>query len=155
MQGDGCRNLILYRFKSGERVSAQGLILSNTCDMSSQNTRYLPVSVTFAPIMSVEGYKKLSLRANRTDEQILQKIKAIKSQQVTNMFYLPKGRNMHEEGVVLFNDIHSMPVSALSDPISEQRNFTLSMAGFYILLFKLSVHFCRVQEGMQRNPISD
>ena len=66
------------------------------------------------------------------------------------MFYLPADDPLSTEYVALLDDLHSMPVEALRE-VSDKL-FTLSMAGFYLYVFKLSVHFCRLQENIDRNP---
>ena len=58
-----------------------------------------------------------------------------------------QGGHLEEDYVVLLDDLHSIPLA--SHP-GDQKLFTLSMAGFYLFIFKLSVHFCRLHEHVDR-----
>ncbi len=73
----------------------------------------------------------------------------MRAQEVTNVFYLPAGGPFEEEHIVLLDNVHSMPFAAHDEG---EKLFTLSMAGFYLFAFKLSVHFCRLQENVDRRP---
>lgn len=65
-------------------------------------------------------------------------------------FYLPADGVLEEEYVVMLDDVHSMPSNIFIEQTEKQKLFTLSMAGFYLFVFKLSVHFCRLQENVKR-----
>ena len=43
-----------------------------------------------------------------------------------------------------------MPVRAFIDDNAKAKRFTLSLHGFYMFVFKLSVHFCRLHENVAR-----
>ena len=43
-----------------------------------------------------------------------------------------------------------MPVAAHVDASDREKLFTLSNTGFYMLVLELSVHFCRLQEKVNR-----
>ena len=74
----------------------------------------------------------------------------IRAQGVTSIFYLPADDLLEEEHVALLDDLHSMPLEAHGQ--AAEKLFTLSMAGFYLFVFKLSVHFCRLHENVDRSP---
>ncbi len=149
LQGDGWRGFQVYSFKLRAVTATRGIVISNSCDVSPENTRVLPPKVTFAPIVKlsklVERFELYGLDSEKTNSRIL----AIKAQQVTNIFYLPADGRLDEDYVVLLDDIQSMPIDA-HRPAAEKL-FTLSMAGFYLFVFKLSVHFCRLHESVDRN----
>jgi hypothetical protein len=106
--------------------------------------------VTFAPIVKmaklVERFKAYGLDG----EKVASRLKDIKAQRVTNMFYLPADGLLDEDHVALLDDLHSIPIDVHRQ--SAEKLFTLSMAGFYLFVFKLSVHFCRLHENVDRSP---
>ncbi len=74
----------------------------------------------------------------------------MKAQRVTNVFYLTADGLLDEDHVALLNGLQSMPIEIHGQ--AADKLFTLSMAGFYLFVFKLSVHFCRLHEDVDRNP---
>lgn len=150
LQGDGWRGLPLFSFASGKKQEVRGILLSNTCDVSPENDRTLPPKLVFAPIVKLSAIEARFAAKGISPEQIDGKIAAIKRQTTTSMFYLPAGGPLDEDYVALLDDVHSAPVSAHENDSSEKL-FTLSMAGFYLFIFKLSVHFCRLQENVDRS----
>lgn len=150
LQGDGWRGLPLLSYASGERQEVQGILLSNTCDVSPDNVRTLPPKLIFAPIIRLSAIEARFAERGISANQIAGKIEAIKRQIPTSVFYLPAGGPLKEDYVALLDDIHSVPASA-HEAKSKEKLFTLSMAGFYLFVFKLSVHFCRLQENVDRS----
>lgn len=148
LQGDVWRGFQIFSFKSSNVSAARGIVLSNSCDVSAENARVLPPNVTFAPIVKlskiVERFETLGLDS----EKVASRLTAIKTQTVTNMFYLPADGLLDEDYVALLDDLHSMPLEIHRKTAEKQ--FTLSMAGFYLFIFKLSVHFCRMHENVNR-----
>ncbi len=149
LQGDAWRAFQLFSFKTGKLNSIRGIVLSNSCDVAAENERTLPPNITFAPIVRLSRLKSRFEERGLSNEQISQKLLAIRSQATTNIFYLPAEAPLEEEHVALLDDVHSMPVELHGK--TGEKIFTLSMAGFYLLLFKLSVHFCRMHEGIDRS----
>jgi hypothetical protein len=152
LQGDCWTGFQNLSFKSGSRRVISGIVLSNTCDISPENPRTLPLNVTFAPIVKVSKIKSRFEAMGLGSSQIAAKLDAIRSQSVTSIFYLPADGPLDEPYAVLLDDIHSMPVEILA--FNSEKLLTLSMAGFYLFVFKLSVHFCRLQENVDRSPLS-
>ena len=154
LQGDGWRGFQLVMLQTGRQHSVQGLVLSNSCDVDPANPRTIPARVTFAPLVKLSSYEQLlknsPIDANKVDD----KITAIKAQWVSNIFYFPAGGPLAEDHVVRLDDIHSMPVVAHSATPDREKLFTLSNTGFYMLVFKLSIHFCRLQEKVNRRAAS-
>lgn len=150
LQGDGWRGLPLFSFASGEKQNVRGILLSNTCDISRENERTLPPKLIFAPIFKLSSIEARFASRGISPAQIAGKVEAIKKQIATSVFYLPAGGPLDEDYVALLDDVHSAPVSAHENEYREKL-FTLSMAGFYLFVFKLSVHFCRLQENVDRS----
>src|SRR5690242_3972081 len=63
LQGDGWRRLQLRNFNTGEKIHINGMVLSNTCDVSPENRRDLPVKIIFAPLIPLEAYVETLKRA--------------------------------------------------------------------------------------------
>jgi hypothetical protein len=148
LQGDGWAGLHLYSFNDGNVRAVRGLILSNSCDVASENQRSLPMKTIFVPIVRLAAIQERLKRAGLSSEQIDAKTSAIRSQSVTNIFYLPAEAPLEEEYLALLDDTHSIPSSLL--PKVTEKLFTMTMAGFYVFLFKLSIHFCRLHEKVDR-----
>jgi len=150
LQGDGWSNLGVIRFENSERNQIKGIILSNTCDITPENTRLIPAKITFAPIIKLSRYSSVLERAGLTEQQISAKLQAIRGQNVTTIFYLPQEGTLDDEYIALLDDIHTIPATAFDPGQSNEKVFTLSMFGFYLFLLKLSVHFCRFHEEVPR-----
>lgn len=150
LQGDGWRGFQIYSFSSGNLNPARGIVLSNSCDVSKENERVLPTKVTFAPIIKLSKIVERFEAKGLTGAKVSSRLNAIRAQQVTNMFFLPADGLLDEDYVALLDDLHSMPIEVHDE--AAEKLFTLSMAGFYLFAFKLSVHFCRLHEDVDRSP---
>jgi hypothetical protein len=149
LQGDVWPGLKIFSFDSGDRREIKGIVLSNSCDISAENQRIIPPKITFAPIIKLSSLERRFSDSGLKPDKIAPRMQSIRSQSVSNMFFLPADGPLDDEYVALLSDIHSMPVKAHRDV---GKIFTLSMAGFYLFVFKLSVHFCRLQENVDRYP---
>ena len=151
LQGDDWRGFVLINFATLERKSVSGVILSNSCDIDARNRRSTPRSVLFAPLVPLRKYEEAMREGGLTSEQIANALLDIRAQRVTYIFSLPSEQNGPQESLILLDDIHPEPLSYF---LANERTllFRLSMAAFYILLIKLSIHFCRSQENIQRFP---
>jgi hypothetical protein len=150
LQGDGWTRLQLRNFVTGEQSAINGVVLSNTCDVTPENKRDLPVNITFSPLIPVEAYTALLIQAGLPRTSIDAKIAAMKRQEVTNIFYVPTGGALKSEHFVLLGDVHSLPAKVYQEDPNKNKLFTLSQAGFYLFLLKLSMHFCRFHEEVLR-----
>jgi hypothetical protein len=150
LQGDGWTRLHLRNFHTGERIFISGVVLSNTCDVDLSNKRDLPVNIVFAPLVSVDAYIQSLTAAGVAKQSIDDKVAAMKRQEVTNVFYVPIGDGLVAEHIVLLDDIHSMPAFVYEQEKDKGKIFTLSQAGFYLFILKLSIHFCRFHENLIR-----
>lgn len=152
LQGDAWTKLPIRNFGTGELAHIDGIILSNSCQIDPANNRHLPAKVTVAPLIDLGGYVSLLKRVGMSPEQIAAKVIAIKEQRVHNVFYLPAGEGIQNDRIALLDDIYSFPIAEL-DPSESSNNKklgTLSMVGFYLFVLKLSVHFCRLHENVER-----
>jgi hypothetical protein len=109
----------------------------------------LPVNILFAPLIALGRYKNNLHAVGKTEEQVDGIIGNIRKQYVTSIFYIPGWSGIIEESIILLDDIHAHP---LQDFLEHQRQsiFTLNQYAFYLFLIKLSIHFSRFREDIQR-----
>ena len=131
-----CKNIYDWR-------NAKVMIISNSCDNSSENKRKFPICVSFVVILSLEKMERTFKKNGKDEQSINSQIDAIKKQQVTNMFYLP------DDTVALLDRTMHLYYSKFSEAMIN-KIASLSNYGFYAFLFKLSYHFTRLREGTQR-----
>lgn len=153
LQGDSWRGFQLFLFESGERRSVRGIVLSNSCDVDPDNPRDTPARVIFAPLVKLAVYEAKLRESGIAPDRITAKMGAIREQRTTNIFFIPAGGPLEEDSMIRFDEAHSMPVAAHVASGERAKLFTLSNTGFYLLVLKLSVHFCRLQEKVNRNPV--
>lgn len=149
LQGDGWWGFVAINFETGERKSVSGIILSNSCDVSPDNARNTPAKILFAPLINLAKYVAVLRTCGKSDSQIQNILQSIKAQKVSHIFYLPSYAGIIDESLILLDDIYNHP---LADFLRRERSclFRLNQTFFYIFLIKLSIHFSRFQEGVQR-----
>jgi len=150
LQGDVWGRIDVFNFSTGERKRVRALLVSNSCDISTGNERYLSPKVTVATVIPLGAYQQLLLTNGLPEQRVSDHLKQVRAQAVTHLFYLPGGAAMDGEHVALLQDLHSLPTQAMAEDPSKPRLASLSQFAFYLLLFKLSVHFCRFLEGVDR-----
>ncbi len=131
------------------------VLLSNTCDVSDDNDRELgDKQALYAPIVSVEDYFKTLRQEFQYDESKIKSIHGkLKSQTYSNLFYLPPNHKNQKDYILFLDNIFWQPSSILKDKIKRidsERFVSLNYFGFYLLITKLSYHFCRVPEELDR-----
>lgn len=150
LQGDGWRGFTLYDHEAGTTRNVRALIISNSCDIDSNNKRDIPAKVTFVPLIKLSKIEKIFRATSKSEESVAQKIRDIKSQKSTSFFFVPSQGVLDEDYVAWLSDIHSMPMQSFIKTTEKQKIFSLNMTGFYLFLFKLSIHFCRFHEKVNR-----
>ena len=150
LQGDLFAELPVQQGNETKKI--KGIILSNSCDISPDNKRDMPVNVLFAPLVNLESYAKQLSAAKVTDQAIDTKIAMIRQQKITNLFYLPESADDNRpECIVYLDQVYFLRTSMLVNILEAGKKIsTLSQVGFYIFLLKLSVHFCRFHECVHR-----
>lgn len=153
LQGDGWTKIEIINFATGARDKIKGILLSNSCDIAPENSPEFPPRIVFAPLIPLRAFDELLKRSTTLKpEQIDSKIDAIRKQRVTSLFYLPPGGDLDGDHVALLDDLHSIPLQTFLAEAERTKLFTLGQMGFYLFLLKLSIHFCRFQEGIARDP---
>ncbi|MDR2809907.1 MAG: hypothetical protein LBB84_05030 [Tannerellaceae bacterium] len=153
-QGDGLKSLKIINLPDMKIGEAPSIILSNTCDIEPSNKRPFPSQVCYAPIFRLEKYidslKQSDFFTNH--ESLNQHIERLKQQHITQILYLPIGGGLEYEGIVFLDRINNCQNRSISrDNMKQNRLFSLSNYGHYLLLTKLSIHFSRLQEKVDRN----
>ena len=132
-------------------VNKDCIVLSNTCDIDPHNHRQFQSRIMYAPLIELAKYKQVLLNHKAaTEQQINDHIKSIREQRISQILYLPKSNSFNESIVFLDKvlNIDNRTVDRLT--LKQRRLISLSDYGFYMLLFKISVHFCRLQERVER-----
>lgn len=137
-------------YASGESTTLKAVLLSNSCDIDPNNHRDFPIQITCAPLISLAKYEAaLKAREGLDEAAISGKLSAIRKQHITNMIFFPSGHLLEEDCIAMLDRALSLPYKLFFER-KERKLFTLNQLGHYLLSFKLSVHFCRLQEGIAR-----
>lgn len=156
-QGDGLHGLLCINLPNTDAKPLLGMVFSNTCDIDNQNKRLFDARLAFAPIFNLSKYrnaiiKKYVISKKKTIESVDSHIEDIKKQNISQIFYLPQGSGLENESLVFFDRINNLPSNYFNEKeIINNRVFSLSDYGFYLFLFKLSIHFTRVRENVHRS----
>lgn len=151
-QGDAIDDLIVVNLPDEKRADRPCLVLSNTCDIDLQNRNKFPANVVYSPIIQLRRYAQILVEEGVYSEQsIRDHLNSIRHQMITQIFYLPAGQFLAEESIVFFDRLISCDNNYIKrEDLSRLRLFSLSQFGHYLLLFKLSIHFTRIQEFVDR-----
>ena len=153
LQGDGIKGIPTINLPDNQIRPSNVVIISNSCDIDSDNHRLFTSSVCYCPIYNLEKYRETLRRKldSSAYPRIDQLIADIRSQRITQIFFLPRGASLEYEGFIFFDRICSFDNASLPhNPINDIRLFSLSNYGFYLFLFKLSIHFTRIRECIDR-----
>lgn len=144
-QGDVFSDVPLYFYEADQKKATLAIVLSNACDIAPENKRNFPVSAVVAQMLRLDRYLD-RLRSASVQESAIRSIeKSIRSQHITNIFFLPQGASLDGDYIVLFDHLTSIPLSTFLQQ-KGKRLARFSLIGYYLFLFKLSVHFCRFPE---------
>jgi len=108
----------------------------------------------YAPIVPVEDFFNTLCEEFDYDEARIKSIHGkLKNQTYSNLFYLPPNHKNQKDYILFLDNIFWQPSSILKDKIKRidsERFVSLNYFGFYLLITKLSYHFCRVPEELDR-----
>lgn len=155
-QGDGIDGFQVINLPDITIRNVPVMILSNTCDIDTENKRFFSSRVVYAPILQLEKYKvmlyeELVANSECKAEDIEGHIRMIKKQLVTQVLYLPKGYGIETDCVVFLDRLNNYPLDHISlEGLTKRRLFSLSNYGLYVFLIKLSIHFTRIRENIDR-----
>ncbi|MCQ2160949.1 MAG: hypothetical protein MJY97_07670 [Bacteroidales bacterium] len=152
-QGDVISNMPVVEIEHLDKPikNKDCIILSNTCDINLDNSRLFPARIMYAPLVELKKYKEVLLKyPGNSEQKVNDHIASIKSQKISQILYLPTNGEMQESIVFLDRvlNIDSRYIDRMT--LKERRVVSLSDYGFYMFLFKISVHFSRMQENVTR-----
>lgn len=152
LQGDGIADVQYMNFPDSRISGVPVILMSNTCDMNVGNRRLNESRIMYAPILSYQKYEKaLRQRYGNESERVDNFLNDVRNQYVSQILFLPKGALLEYDGIVFFDRALSLPMSKeLVDRMCGKRLFTFSNFGFYLFLLKISIHFTRIQEKVNR-----
>ena len=155
-QGDGLHSLWVANLPDTHIGKARVLLLSNSCDMSDENKRLTPRNIFYCLIVSLAKYREMLANNAKSfsESQLREFIETVRKQQVTQVFFLPQNAQLGEDCIALLDRISNCDSRACNVPeLVKNRLFVLSNYGFYMFLIKLSIHFTRLREGLNRDAI--
>ena len=163
-QGDAIIDIPFAEFNNGEysTIYLNGVVMSNTCDISPENERLDKSFVQLSSVFALKDYIETLVSNGIVQPRIDSFIKDLKSNRISNLFYLPAKMNgnktMLEESFIRFDLNVTLPLSVLENDSYDNeyipkgdRIFSFSNYGFYLFLIKLSIHYCRFKEGVFRS----
>lgn len=149
-QGDGLRDIYISNISTTEFKKTNVIVLSNSCDISKKNERFSPINMTYCPIIKLEKYKELLKEFDY--DKIENHVNTLKKQEFTSIFYLPKNEYLEDDCIAFLDKINNIEVEKLDyDKVCSNKLFSLSQYAFYLFLIKLSIHFTRMLEGIDRD----
>lgn len=148
-QGDGLASVWVSDLPDSAVRKTRVMVVSNSCDNSLENERLAGPRLIYCPIISFQKWEE-ALQSQR-DVPCADHLADIRAQRVSTMFYLPNMSGLGEEAIALLDRITNCDLQKLDvDELIDSRLFTLSDYGFYMFLFKLSIHLTRIREGVAR-----
>ena len=117
------------------------MILNNTCDLPNDRLDF----VTAAPVVDFQHY--LDFEKNRRSQESLDGYaKSIRSNDKTELFYLPAFTGFENGALVLLHLVCSVSAKVYRKALrAGQRVSSFSQIGFYFLLIKLTTHLARAE----------
>lgn len=158
MQSDLIREIRFAFWDESEKIFhkkyTDAIVLSNTCDISFDNHHSMnEKQCLFAPIIELQEYINDLKLAGYEEEKRVQFIKSVKSQQISNIFYLPANYNSDKEYIALLDNVFWFPIKELktyTEDINANKISSLGYFGYYLFILKLSYHLCRLPEQCDR-----
>lgn len=137
---------------SFEKAYTNAVIMSNTCDISSENNRALnQKECLLAPIIKLNGYLDQLKQLGKTDEQIQSHKQEIYAQKISNLFFFPLKNNWEEGFIAYLDKVFWFPTNELNSfDRNDDRIYCLNQFGFYLFALKISYHLCRLPEQNDR-----
>lgn len=159
-QGDGINKLLVINLPDSQIGELPSIIISNSCDIDPKNKRLFPSRIAYAPIFCLEKYRAALIKDHFETktcsiDRIDNHIENLKKQKNTQILFLPKGGKLESDSIVFLDRLNNCPIEQISKQGPDTfKLFTLSDYGFYVFLIKLSIHFTRIQERIER-PVDE
>ena len=152
-QGDGLKKMKTVFLPDEEVCESKAIVFSNSCDLNQENIRPFPSKITYSPITRLSSYIEVLKEKKIKEKQIAEHIENIKKQRYTQILFLPQHPNGPEEDCMVFLDRinHCDNESIDRESLAKNKVFTLNNFGLYLFLLKLSIHFTRIREKIDRD----
>lgn len=157
MQGDIIGSLPICDWDTEKNEYITGyspvMLVSSSCDVFHENDGLLEKEALFTQLIPLDEYFFDLKSQGFTEANIASIYSGLKHQTYSNLFYLPHNPIDKREFLIFFDKIYWHPSSELInkvDTIDDERFLSLDHFGFYLLITKLSYHFCRVPEVRER-----
>lgn len=154
LQGDLIREMRFPVFngesRQYEKLYFDALLVSNTCDVDESNRQTISKKAVIAKLVPVDTFigslKELEV------ENAAEILTHIKNQQYSNIIYLPTTKNKKDYLAYLddLSIIEKEEINTLKEDIAINRIESLDYFGYYLFIFKLSYHLCRLPEETER-----
>ncbi len=151
-QGDGIKDLLVIQLPQTDVKKVNSVIFSNTCDIDQENKRNFSSQIVYSPLIPFSKYIS-SLRENssKNPAQLNAHFESIRKQQITQIFFLPKIEGKIEESIIFMDRIQNISNDYVDrSTLPDVRLISLSDYGVYLFMFKLSIHFTRIQDKVNR-----
>ena len=154
LQGDLVKELRFPIFdekkRQYEKKYYDALLISNTCDVDEANIRRIAKKAILAKLIPLDIF--VSSMEELGVEDAANILTQLKNQQFSNIFYLPPTVD-GSEYLAYFDDLSIIEIEELNSlkvDIKINRIASLDYFGFYLFIFKLSFHLCRLPEETER-----
>ena len=157
-QGDALSDIPFVSLPDSDVINTKVLVISNTCDLDQNNQRNssFPIHISYVPIISMNKYLDILRESGISEDRITSFVSSLKRQQFTHILYFPAHPyGPGEEVLALLDRTCNCDAGIVNrEKLNQQRIFTLNNFGFYLLLLKLSIHFSRIRENIDRDVSS-
>lgn len=153
-QGDGLRNLLAINLPEVNLKTIAGMVISNTCDIEQSNKRLFPSQIVYSPLINLERYRTGLISVIGNERRINDHVSEIKKQKITQIFYLPTLDGTLDESIIFLDRVFNISNDFVDrSNLKSSRIFSLSDYGNYLFLLKLSIHFTRIQDSVDRKSV--
>lgn len=153
LQGDAWTHIPIRDPSTGEQKHITGVILSNSCDIDPNNQGRPRRRVLVAPAIKLSDYETLLVHERFDTSSISGFIQSVRNNRVSSIAHFPAESNINDaDRIVILDNVYNVPLEEFQNAVGA-RLFRLSNAGFYIFLLKLSIHFTRLHERIDRSDL--
>jgi hypothetical protein len=144
LQGDilgDCPTVVIDDAGSPKTTKLPVMILNNSCDLPDDRADF----VTAAPVVDFAKFLEFE-KGRRTKNSLEGFAKAIRQNEKTELFYLPKFAGFEQGALVLLHLVCSVSAKLYRNLlISHKRQASFTPIGFYFMLMKLTTHLARAE----------
>jgi hypothetical protein len=146
LQGDilkECPTVVIDDLGEPRATKFPVMILNNSCDLPDDRMDF----VTIAPVVDFGKYLEFE-KSRRSPNSLDGFAKAIRQNDKTELFYLPKFAGFQNGALVLLHLVCSVSAKVYRSLLSSgKREASFTQIGFYFLLIKLTTHLARAESA--------